>query len=240
MRLTKGWFGWLIVIIGVLWALSIIGVVHASVGNLIATWWPAVLALWGLLAIIDRGYHHDEGFFLPVAALVAGLLLLAANLQLWTISSGRIWLLILALAVIAIGLEAALGSKWWRRGRTFQVRVGGPERRDPGRTYSPLDREIHLPLGEVGMDVRPGDLPDGDTALDVSVQLGSVDIDVDAKVGLLVHGQVGVGELKIGGMVAEGAQRALDYRSENFDAAPKRLTLRVSAGVGSITVRHEA
>jgi|GEM_PF-4265870 len=238
MRHTRSWFGWLIVIVGVLWALSILGVAHASLGRLIATWWPAVIALWGLITLFDRSYHHERGFFLPLTAIVVGLLILAGNLNLFRFSTGQVWLLILALVMIAIGLEAALGKSFWKHGRTLRRQIGHASRGTDSTSFSALDREIHLPLGEVDLDVRDEELPAGDTALDVSVQMGSIRIGVDSRVGLMAHAQVGVGEIRLVSIVAEGAQRAADYTSENYAGAAKRLTLRVSAGVGSIGVRH--
>ena len=238
VRHTTGWFGWVIVIVGVLWALSIIGVAHASLGSLIATWWPAIIALWGFVALFDRGFHHQRGFFLPLTAIVVGLLILAGNLNLFRLSSGQVWLLILALVVIAIGLEDALGRRWWKHGRTIRYDIGNASRETGPRSFSALDREIHLPLGEVEFDVGEEELPAGDTALDVSVHMGSVRIGIDSHVGLMVHAQVGVGEIRLADIVAEGANRAADYTSENYERAAKRLTLRVSASVGSISVQH--
>lgn len=148
----------------------------------------------------------------------------------------------------SIGVAVGLAFIWagtlafiaaWRV-RRFTRRL----RRAIGHVRSDLagwtvdDAVISTVLGDISLDLRQADLPEGDTQLTLLCWLGTIHVRVPAEVGVDVTAQSMVGSVDVLGRREEGFVRDIHMRSEGYERAPRRLQMRLSTFVGELVVVH--
>jgi phage shock protein PspC (stress-responsive transcriptional regulator) len=101
-----------------------------------------------------------------------------------------------------------------------------------------LPDEYRLAIGELNVDLRKLDLPEGRTHVKVRVGIGEAHVIVPAGVALELSGHAGAGDVHLPGGHSDGT----DVDREETIAAPGRpiLDLDVSAGLGSVRVERES
>ncbi|MBX7111796.1 MAG: cell wall-active antibiotics response protein [Dehalococcoidia bacterium] len=141
------------------------------------------------------------------------------------------------LAFIWAGILAFIAA--WRV-RRFARRL----RRAIGHVRSDLagwavdDAVVSTVLGDISLDLRQADLPEGETQLTLLCWLGTIQVRVPDDVGLDVTAQTMVGSVEVLGRREEGFVRDIHVRSEAYEGQPKRLQMRLSTFVGELLVVH--
>lgn len=110
-------FGVIVILVGAYLAAQALGLAVQPIGRLVGIYWPLLIALWGLVEIVER----RGGLFFPAVAILFGLLLTATNSGLLPLTGGSAWQLLAAAVVIGLGLEMVLGKRvlrhrHWRSG----------------------------------------------------------------------------------------------------------------------------
>ncbi len=112
--------GVIVIAIGVYLAAQALGLPVQPIGRVVGIYWPLAFTLWGAVELIER----RGGLFIPIGAIVFGLLFTATNSGLFPLSSGSVWELVGAAVVVALGFEMTMGKRilrhrrWDRRGGT--------------------------------------------------------------------------------------------------------------------------
>jgi len=138
------------------------------------------------------------------------------------------------LALIALGILSWLAAMRARRfarrlSRAFgHVQSAGEWRVD--------DAVVRTVIGDISLDLRRAELPEGETELTLLCWLGAVHVHVPAHVGLDVEAQAIVGTIEVLDRKEEGILRDIHVRTTDFDAARTRLRLRLSTVVGELMV----
>jgi hypothetical protein len=169
----------------------------------------AYLVALGVLFIVDSSGWYEVG--------VGGLV------------EGAVGLFLIALGVLS-GLAAMRARRFARRlSRAFgHVRSAGEWRLD--------DAVIRTVIGDIHLDLRSAELPEGETELTLLCWLGTVQVRVPAGVGVDVDAQTIVGSVDALGVREEGLIRDINVRTDDYATATHRLRLRVSTVVGEILV----
>ncbi|MEX2373494.1 MAG: cell wall-active antibiotics response protein LiaF [Dehalococcoidia bacterium] len=171
-----------------------------------------LIALGALFAVDSSGLH-DIG--------VAGLV------------EGAVGLALIALGVLS-WLAAVRARRFTRRlSRAFgHVRSAGEWRVD--------DAVVRTVIGDIHLDLRSAELPEGETELTLLCWLGTIQVRVPAHVALDVEAQTFIGTVDVLGVREEGIIRDIDVRTEDYEHATHRLRLRLSTVIGeSLVVRSE-
>jgi predicted membrane protein len=168
---------------------------------------------------------------LGVVLVVLGLLgVLGATLR---IHWGAIfWPLVL----IGLGAWMILRPRMVPEGVTVSQRVLGDIRRDGA--WQVVPEEFSMVLGDVKLDMTQASIPDGETALEVFHVLGDTKLKLPEGVGLRLHVNVLIADVKVFGEKREGFATPITVVSEGYESAQKRLALRVNSLLGDVRVER--
>jgi predicted membrane protein len=130
------------------------------------------------------------------------------------------------LLIVAVAVLAAV----------FHVHVG---RGIGERTYAPTSVEelrsrYELGIGDLTLDLTAIRLPVGETALDVRVDVGEIEVLVPPDVAIQAHGRAKAGRVELLGAATEGYKA--DY--ETHETGQRVLVLDASTGAGSVRVER--
>ena len=142
----------------------------------------------------------------------------------------------MGLLLVALGVLAILAA--WRV-RRFSRRL----RRTIGHLRSARglnveDAMISTVLGDISLDLRDADLPEGETDLTLLCWVGAIHVRVPSDVGVDVSAQAIIGTMEALGRREEGLVRDIHVVSDGYESRERRLRLRLSAVVGELLVVH--
>lgn len=101
-----------------------------------------------------------------------------------------------------------------------------------------LQEEHRLLAGQLTIDLRQVEVPQGVTEVSASVVLGQVVVRLPPGAAAEIEASVGAGEARALGRSESGPGVDLTARTANYDQAPRRLRLRLSVGLGQIEVQR--
>lgn len=101
-------------------------------------------------------------------------------------------------------------------------------------TIDEVDATYRQAAGEVTLDLRQLELPEGDTEIDISVGAGQVTVLVPDDVAVQVDASVGTGEIDVFGQTRSGV--GPDLQTTSDASGDSRLVLDLSVGLGRIEV----
>ncbi len=155
-----------------------------------------------------------------------GALFLTANLL--DIQVGRIfWPTLLVVAgLLLIFRPARLNAVF----RPFGLERSG--------AWEASSEELRMFVGEVELDYTEAVLPDGVTRLRLGAFVTDADLRIPAEVGVRLVTSAFVTDANVNGDETDYIFSGLNYRSENYASATKKLDLEFSGFVVSLKVRH--
>ncbi|MBM3139821.1 MAG: hypothetical protein FJZ92_06280 [Chloroflexi bacterium] len=169
--------------------------------------------------------------------VAVGALLLVDSLGLVVIGNGGLVEGAVGLAAIALGVLAILADLRVRRFRRRLRRAIGHVRSAEGWTVN--DGVIQTALGDIEIDLRDGELPEGETDLTMLCWIGEIEVRAPAALGLDVTAQAILGTVDVLGRREDGVIRDIHVRTPGYDARPSRVRMRLSTVIGEITVRQD-
>ncbi len=98
------------------------------------------------------------------------------------------------------------------------------------------DAVVRTVIGDIHLDLRRATLPEGETELTLLCWLGTIQVRAPRDLALDVTAQTFVGTVDVLGTREEGVIRDIAVRTDGYEAAPRRLKLRVSTFVGELLV----
>ncbi|MYE31606.1 MAG: hypothetical protein F4X80_02870 [Chloroflexi bacterium] len=140
------------------------------------------------------------------------------------------------LAFVALGVLAFLAAWRVRRFSRKMRRAVGHLRSDASGWTVEDDAVISTVVGDIALDLRDADLPEGETELAVLCWLGTIQVRVPREFGVDVTAQSIVGSVDVLGEREEGVVRDIHVRSEGYEQQTHRVRLRISTFVGELLV----
>lgn len=189
----------------------------------------AFLVIAGLIALAAQA-----GVFIgPWPALPGVLLvLLGAGLVVEGIlGRSHSGLIVLGVIITVVAAASLTGPRAW------QVSIGGTG----DRTFVPvsaadLQPSYELGAGNLRLDLTGLQVPEGTTAIEASVGLGEVQVQVPAEVAVRVDATAGTGDVRLFEQSRSGFGVSDTYVSPGYETAGRRLDLRLSTGMGQVEV----
>jgi hypothetical protein len=142
-----------------------------------------------------------------------------------------------SLAVIGAGILSFIAA-WRVRRFTRRLRRAIGHVRSDMSGWTVDDAVVSTVLGDISLDLRQAELPEGETQLTLLCWLGTIQVRVPRDVGVDVTAQAIVGTVDILGRREEGVVRDIRVRSDAYEAQPRRLQMRLSTFVGELLVVH--
>lgn len=140
------------------------------------------------------------------------------------------------LAFVALGVLAFLAAWRVRRFSRKMRRAVGHLRSDASGWTVEDDAVISTVVGDIALDLRDADLPEGETELAVLCWLGTIQVRVPREFGVDVTAQSIVGSVDVLGEREEGVVRDIHVRSDGYERQTHRVRLRLSTFVGELLV----
>ncbi len=174
-----------------------------------------------------------------IAALVligVGALLLLGNLGLVRFDWGALW----SGALIVFG--------GWLVWRAFQPPIAGIQ---PGAAYGIGEYQPDLTgkpihganfshgFGDFDLDLTRASFADGENTVRASLGFGDLTVSVPRELAARVRVSAGFGEVALFGEHTTGIAPHLDFQSDDYATASRKLDLQVSIGFGEIDVKRE-
>ncbi|MDI7247256.1 MAG: cell wall-active antibiotics response protein [Bacillota bacterium] len=236
--------GLLILALGVVWLLRNLGVVEADIGGLIATYWPALLIIWGLDAIFSavsppsNGGGRSQGVFsasgvFGLVLVVLGVVIIGRNLGLYYVDLSIIWRVLWPAVIILIGWSLIRGSSG--AGGTHWAVMSGIECKAPGWN---LEQGNYIAfMGGVELDLTTANIPDGTTTLNLTAIMGGIEVKVPADLAVECQGTAILGGVHCldeegGGIVASRA-----FSRPGAEGASKKLIIHAWTLMGGVDVK---
>ena len=191
-------------------------------------------ALLGIGVLIACSAIFVGGFLAAAAgdgALAAGLVIGTGVVLIAGAFLGRIrWFVLPALSLaMAVGLVSAAGID-------FDGGVG--ERHYRPAAASDIDDRYELGAGDLTVDLRDANLPEGDTPLKLQVGMGQVTVLVPDDVCVASRAKIGAGQIEVFDRDSEGAD--VDWEDTPRAAAGNsRLVIDADVGLGHVQVGHD-
>jgi predicted membrane protein len=188
----------------------------------------AIGVLWLLEALDVVSFSFLA--ILPAGLIIVGILLIGAA------RTGRHSGLIVLGVILTVVLTFA---------SSFDIRLQGGlgERNEHPTTLADVQREYHLSIGQLTIDLRDLDFAAGIKKVKASVGIGQLTVRVPGGLTVMAKGHAGAGQVMLFGRENSGLDVDLSARSQEQVAAPAgasattgRLTLDLSVGLGQIEV----
>lgn len=94
-----------------------------------------------------------------------------------------------------------------------------------GSGWQPADEEVRMFAGDIDIDLREIDLPEGMTNYAVRFFAGDITIFLPSDIGLKISSTGFVVETKIDGNPVSNVMTGFEYTSENYETAAKKFNL---------------
>lgn len=246
----KTLFGLIILLFGVLFLLSNIGIIDFNPGMFFATFWPVILILYGLKELLHR--HLVNG----VAITLIGTAFLLNRFDL--ISLSLIWNILWPLAIIYFGIRILFGNRrlfssyskhgWdeedWGSDHLESIRgdesvfAGSVQKGMERETWQLDDTDITMFAGEIRLDLSTAIIPERETRLTLRGFAGEITIYVPEDLPICADSWVFAGEINIFNKEESGVWRELSYTSGDYDFADKKLRIKARVVAGEINIKR--
>ena len=141
------------------------------------------------------------------------------------------------LALIGAGILAFIAA-WRVRRFARRLRLAIGHVRSDMSGWALDDAVVSTVLGDISLDLRQADLPEGETQLTLLCWIGTIQVRVPREVGVDVTAQAIVGTVDVLGEREEGFVRDIHVQSEAYGQQPRRLQMRLSTFMGELLVVH--
>lgn len=202
-------------------------------------YWPVVLIALGVLWIAgamqaSSGSPSWSGLITGGFVLFLGVVYLGRNLDLFHFQMRHVWRMVWPALLILVGITLLRGRAAGPGGRTAfmgAVEMGGSERwKLQGGSYTAM-------MGSVEMDLRAAEIPDGETLLDLTAIMGSIEIKVPRDVSIVGEGSAVLGGFTFlgqedGGVVASGRME------RTAGDGSKTLRIQARSVMGSVEIEE--
>ncbi|MEW5865533.1 MAG: cell wall-active antibiotics response protein LiaF [Bacillota bacterium] len=244
LRIQPVLLGLGVIALGIVWLLRNLGIVEVDIGDLFATYWPVLLIVWGIdalvSAIISRaGEESRRGVFsgaglVGLFLLVLGLVILGRNMGLYWVDLSILFRILWPAVIILIGWSLIRGASGC--GGTRWAVMSGIDLKNRGWRLE--DGNYIAIMGGANLDLTCADIPDKETVLNLTAVMGGINVKVPADLEVECEGTAILGGVKFfdeegGGVVA--ARRTIQ---EGVEGSQKKVTIRAWTLMGGIEVKR--
>ncbi|MFO7941208.1 MAG: LiaF-related protein, partial [Bacillota bacterium] len=203
------------------------------------SYWPVFLIALGLVWLV-RGFSETSAgplwgsVITGAIALLLGVAYLGQNLDLYDFQIGHIWGLFWPVVLILIGYTLLRGRASSSGGRT--AFMGGIEM--GGTRNWILEGGSYLAvMGSIEMDLRTAEISEGETLLDLTAVMGSVEIEVPADVTVIYDGSTVLGGISFLGEEDGGVVASRRTERPGGDGS-KVLRIQARSIMGSVEIKE--
>jgi lia operon protein LiaF len=264
LKISKTLVGIILVLVGGLYLLSNFGMIPNGLMNNILRYWPVIIILWAGYHLTDailektstnRKFNRVYG---SMSLIIIGWVLLENRLNLLFDESISLWSVAAALFVIFVGIRIIFfksGEYEIQNEKDFQgikFNKGGfnavGDLRLGDQPWALEDSSHNIGVGEIYVDLTTALLKEGVTVFNLSGWVGDIQVIMPEDLAVEISATVRVGNIDIFGQEQEfknksmekrsGVSNRLDFKSDGFEDAFKKIRMHVSLNIGDISIRR--
>jgi predicted membrane protein len=150
----------------------------------------------------------------------------------------NLWAICLPIGLILIGVWILVRPRFLPDDSDLNIRIFGDVRRKG--SWSVTDQENWLFIGDIRYDMTSAQIPDGETNMRVIAFIGDIRLKVPADVGVKLSSMAFLNETRIEGKKRDNFLVPVDYQSESYDTAVRKISLETVCFIGDIRLEHQA
>lgn len=240
-----------IILTGLGYLLYNLGLIAITPWQILYTYWPALLILYGLKTFADQVFrkkdHSDGGGEIVFAVLVIlfGAYLLAPRLGFPVVRIS--WSIVWPILLILIGISLLFDKE-----KVIKIQVGSDLTDSPPKATTALIGEIRLGttswvlddtyirhgIGTVSLDLTRAIIPEREVVIDISGLVGESVIYLPPDLPVKIDCQINAGDIAVLDRSDSGLHRRVTMVSPGYDQAARKLDIRVRWKVGDVKIRR--
>ncbi|SES69948.1 lia operon protein LiaF [Oceanobacillus limi] len=238
----------ILIVLGAMLVLENIGVASFNMGNAWFFIYPVIFVVLGIKWIIDRYRNRGGSWIFGSFFFIFGTLLLLDRFEVISFvfkDVFKLWpLLIVYFGFLFIGKSKGPNviitsggdkkSKSHYNGSIFTV--GSHEYNQPNWKVEPMN--LSNLAGDFYLDFSKAYIPEKEIPIKISALAGDVHLLIPENIDFRVHASVKAGDIDVVGRTADGINRSLQYETENYHMATRKLDLHLKLKAGSIRVDY--
>ncbi|WP_257391880.1 cell wall-active antibiotics response protein LiaF [Mesobacillus jeotgali] len=236
--------------LGIILLLVNLGVISWEIKELFVVTYPFLLLMYGLVTLLKKqfGWGLFIGVFSSLLVMDRFDVMAFRFLDVW-----KLWPLLL----IYVGVTILTGKRKinviyqpdqtsGKQEERFPESNGNSMRKIRGASIGkvtfkeqnwavePMD--LYNMVGEYFIDFSKGFIPDRETPIRVRGWVGEVKMLIPEGVPVKVNAVIGVGEVKLFDYAQEQIKHVIAYKSDDYDAAVRKLNITIELKIGSVRV----
>jgi len=224
--------GLLLVLFGALILSNAVGFTTVNPWSIVTMYfWPVVFVVIGLLFLIGTRIWSVSRVITGLALMAIGALMVANRAGLLQIQSHKVWGLLWPVLLILFGLQLLSSSR--KGGRSWAI-MSGISRTHPGWVLRSND--YWALMGNVQLDLRKADIPEGKTTLAVTTVMGGAEIIVPQGLTVICQGTCILGGMHLFGRDYGGVLTTHEAQTGPVSSGGPVVRIHCTAVMGGIKV----
>ncbi|MUK90092.1 hypothetical protein GMD78_17100 [Ornithinibacillus sp. L9] len=239
-----------LIVLGGILVLENIGVASLNMGNAWFYIYPTILVVLGIKWMIDRFRHKGGSWIFGSFFLIFGSLLLLDRFEVITFvfkDVVKLWpLLIVYFGFMFIGKSwrpkviISTDDGWKTTQKSTHnssfFSVGNHEYNQPNWKVEPMN--LSNLAGDFYLDFSKAYIPESEIPITISALAGDVHLLIPENIDFRISASVKAGEIDVVGQTVDGINRSLQFETENYWSATRKLDLNLKLKAGSIRVDY--
>jgi len=201
------WVGGVLIVLGVVVLLNNLGVTDVNVGEIVRTYWPVLLLLWGANILMARN-RSGSNLLSGGVLLVIGLVFLGRNMGFLDFDMQSFWKIFWPVIIIIAGISLVKGPL--SGGKNNIAFLGGMDRTKGN--WKLESGNYWAFMGGVDLDLRQAEIEDKEYLLNCTAIMGGIDITVPPHITVICDGTAILGGVEFlgegsGGIIGSSSSR---------------------------------
>jgi lia operon protein LiaF len=240
-----------------------IGVISLEIKELIVVSYPFLILAIGVSMFLGKLFRKNKGglFFSSFLILFSSLLILDRfdyiSFGFWDV--WKLWPVLIILFALSLlfsknkirvqftddvpsdiykgkkeDLKEALSEYKNDRKKVRGLSMGDVSFKESNWALEPM--ELYNTIGDYYIDFSKAFIPEKETPVTVRGWIGDVKMLVPENIPVHITSKINVGDIRIFDMKTDSLNRSLDYKSEGYDEALRKLNITVDLKIGSIRI----
>ncbi len=231
----------LLIIIGVGYLLSNLGLIPLTPGQTLIRYWPILIIIIGARILVrdyvKARFRSNSALVFSVILISMGTFILLPRLGFtgFRFTWNLIWpigLIIIGLSIIYRPQDAFLGKS---KGK-HSLLVG--ELHKGGEAWYVEDTHIAHGIGEVQLDLTNAVIPNKEIFFNINGIIGELIIYIPRDLPLKAFCQISIGEITVLNENVNGIHRTIELETPEYSSSERKLNITASMKVGEITIRQ--
>lgn len=231
MSKSNWWIGGVLIVLGIIVLLNNFAVTEIDLGNIVRTYWPLLLLLWGANILAARGRSRGN-LISGGVLLVVGLVLLGRNMGFLDFDMADFWKIFWPVVLILAGISLVKGPL--SKGKNNIAFLGGVDR-TKGK-WKLESANYWAFLGGIDLDLRRAEIEEKEYLLSCTAVMGGIDIIVPPNLTVVCDGTAILGGVEFMGEGSGGIIGSSSFRQEGREDGGALVIIYGRAFMGGVEV----